>query len=32
MIAMQEEMESLLGHGAWDMVRLPKRKKVIQCK
>ena len=32
MIAMQEEMESLHKNGTWDMVRLPKRKKVIRCK
>ena len=39
MIVMQEEMETLhkngtwdMGHGTWDMVRLPKRKKAIWCK
>ena len=32
MIAMQEEMESLHKNGTWDMVRLPKEKKVIRCK
>ena len=29
MIAMQEEMESLHKNGTWNMVRLPKGKKVI---
>ena len=29
---MKEEMESLHKNGNWDMVRLPKGKKVIQCK
>ena len=32
MIAMQEEMESLHKNGTWDLVRLPKGKKVIHCK
>ena len=32
MVAMQEEMESLHKNGTWDMVRLPKGKKTIQCK
>ena len=32
MIAMQEEMESFHKNGTWDMVRLPKEKKVIRCK
>ena len=32
MIVIQEEMESLHKNGTWDMVRLPKWKKVIWCK
>ena len=32
MIAMQEEMKSLHKNGTWDIVRLPKGKKVIYCK
>ena len=32
MIATQEEMESLHKNGTWDIVRLPKGKKSIQCK
>ena len=32
MIAMQEDMKSLHKNGTWDMVRLPKVKKVIRCK
>ena len=32
MIIMQEEMESLHKNGTWDLVRLPKGKKVIRCK
>ena len=32
MIVMQEEMESLHKNVTWDMVRLPKGKKFIQCK
>ena len=32
MISMQEKMESLFKNGTWDMVRLPKGKKVIRCK
>jgi hypothetical protein len=30
--AMQEEMQSLKKNGTWDVVRLPKHKKVIRCK
>ena len=32
MIYMQEEMESLHKNGTWDLVKLPKEKKVIHCK
>ena len=32
MIAMQEEMESLHKNDTWDLVRLPKGKKVVRCK
>lgn len=32
MIAIQEEMESLHKNGTWDLVRLPKDKKVVHCK
>ncbi|KAF3643364.1 hypothetical protein FXO38_20633 [Capsicum annuum] len=31
-IAMQEEMESLHKNDTWDLVRLPKDKKVVRCK
>jgi hypothetical protein len=30
--AMQEEMQSLDKNGTWDVVHLPKRKKVVRCK
>jgi hypothetical protein len=30
--AMQEEMQSLEKNGTWDVVRLPKQKKVVRCK
>jgi hypothetical protein len=30
--AMQEEMQSLEKNGTWDIVRLPKQKKVVRCK
>jgi hypothetical protein len=30
--AMQEEMQSLDKNGTWDVVRLPKHKKVVHCK
>ena len=30
--AMQEEMQSLEKNGTWDIVRLPKQKKVVCCK
>ena len=30
--AMQEEMQSLEKSGTWDVVRLPKHKKVVRCK
>jgi hypothetical protein len=29
---MQEEMQSLEKNGTWDVVRLPKHKKVVRCK
>src|SRR3954462_6282102 len=29
---MQEEMQSLEKNGTWDVVRLPKQKKVVRCK
>ena len=32
MISMKKEIESLHKHETWDMVRLPKGKKVIRCK
>ena len=32
MIAMQEEMESFHKNGTWDLVKLPKEKKVVHCK
>ncbi|KAF3665269.1 Retrovirus-related Pol polyprotein from transposon TNT 1-94 [Capsicum annuum] len=32
MIVMQEKMESLHKNGTWDLVRLPKDKKVVCCK
>ncbi|PHT74695.1 putative ATP-dependent RNA helicase DHX37 [Capsicum annuum] len=32
MIAMQEEMESLNKNDTWDLVRLPKYKKIVRCK
>ena len=31
-IAMQEEMKSLLKNCTWDMVRIPKENKVVCCK
>jgi hypothetical protein len=30
--AMQEEMQSVEKNGTWDVVRLPKQKKVVRCK
>ena len=32
MISMQEKMESLHKNNTWDLVRLPKGKKVVHCK
>ena len=32
MISMHEEMESLHKNGSWDLVKLPKEKKVVYCK
>ena len=32
MITMHEEMESLHKNGTWELVKLPKVKKVIRCK
>ncbi|XP_047331908.1 uncharacterized protein LOC124935518 [Impatiens glandulifera] len=32
MIAMQEEIESLHKNSTWDLVKLPKSKKVVRCK
>ena len=32
MIAMQEEMESLQKNKTWELVKLPKGKKVVRCK
>ena len=32
MIAMQEEMESLHKNNTWDLVKLPKGKKIVRCK
>ena len=32
MISMQEEMETLHKNGTWDLVKLPKEKKVVRCK
>ena len=32
MIVMQEEMESLHKNDTWDLMRLPKGKKVVRCK
>ena len=32
MVSMEEEMESLHKNGIWDLVKLPKEKKVIRCK
>ena len=32
MISMQEEMESLHKNDTWELVKLPKEKKIIHCK
>ena len=32
MIAMQEEMVSFHKNGTWDLVKLPKEKKIVRCK